>query len=61
MDVVSEGDRQQWKYDPFKLTEEDGFLYGRGAADMKSGLAALAIALIEINNSNALKMDVLDF
>ncbi|MCD8918241.1 ArgE/DapE family deacylase [Staphylococcus gallinarum] len=55
MDVVSEGDRQQWKYDPFKLTEEDGFLYGRGAADMKSGLAALAIALIEINNSNALK------
>ena len=31
------------------------------SADMKSGLAALAIALIEINNSNALKMDVLDF
>ncbi|MCG7339110.1 ArgE/DapE family deacylase [Staphylococcus sp. ACRSN] len=55
MDVVSEGNRDQWKYDPFKLTEEDGFLYGRGAADMKSGLAALAIALIEIKHSNALK------
>ena len=47
MDVVSEGDRSQWSYEPFQLTENDGFLYGRGAADMKSGLAALAIALIE--------------
>jgi succinyl-diaminopimelate desuccinylase len=54
MDVVSEGDRSQWSYEPFKLTEDNGFLYGRGAADMKSGLAALAISLIDIHNSNAL-------
>ncbi|WP_251517206.1 MULTISPECIES: ArgE/DapE family deacylase [Staphylococcus] len=61
MDVVSEGDRDQWSYDPFKLTEKDGFLYGRGAADMKSGLAALAISLIEIKNANALKQGRIRF
>lgn len=61
MDVVSEGDRSQWSYEPFQLTENDGFLYGRGAADMKSGLAALAIALIEINNSNTLNYGKIRF
>src|SRR5699024_2248720 len=53
MDVVSAGNKSQWTYDPFSLTEDDGFLYGRGAADMKSGLAALAIALIDIKQSQA--------
>ena len=48
MDVVPEGKHEQWTYDPFTLTEDDGMLYGRGAADMKSGLAALAIAMSEI-------------
>lgn len=55
MDVVSAGNKSQWTYDPFSLTEDDGFLYGRGAADMKSGLAALAIALIDIKSSQALQ------
>ena len=55
MDVVSAGNKSQWTYDPFSLTEDDGFLYGRGAADMKSGLAALAIALIDIKQSQALQ------
>lgn len=54
MDVVSEGNREQWSYDPFKLTEDNGYLYGRGAADMKSGLAALAIALIEMHDAQLL-------
>ncbi|MCG3012220.1 hypothetical protein L7Q77_33725, partial [Pseudomonas aeruginosa] len=27
MDVVSEGDPNEWKYDPFTLTEEEGYLY----------------------------------
>ncbi|MCU5745417.1 ArgE/DapE family deacylase [Staphylococcus sp. SQ8-PEA] len=54
MDVVPEGKHEQWKYDPFTLTEDDGMLYGRGAADMKSGLAALAIALIEIKENDLL-------
>lgn len=55
MDVVSAGNKSQWTYDPFSLTEDDGFLYGRGAADMKSGLAALAIALIDIKTSQTLQ------
>ncbi len=43
-DVVPTGPREQWASDPFKPTQRDGFLYGRGAADMKSGLAAMVCA-----------------
>ncbi|MGJ5700424.1 ArgE/DapE family deacylase [Staphylococcus chromogenes] len=61
MDVVSEGDPNEWKYDPFTLTEEEGYLYGRGAGDMKSGLVALAIALIEVKESGSLKKGKIKF
>lgn len=61
MDVVSAGNKSQWTYYPFSLTEDDGFLYGRGAADMKSGLAALAIALIDIKQSQALQQGRIRF
>lgn len=54
MDVVSPGDREKWTYDPFKLTEVDGKLYGRGTADMKAGLLALVLSLIEIHDQNPL-------
>lgn len=54
MDVVSPGDVSNWSTDPFVLTEKEGKLYGRGANDMKSGLAALAIAMIELKESNSL-------
>ena len=48
MDVVAPGDLAQWDTDPFKATLKDGRLYGRGACDMKSGLAAIVVALLEM-------------
>lgn len=39
-DVVTEGDRARWTRDPFGAEVVDGRLYGRGACDMKGGLAA---------------------
>ena len=43
-DVVTEGDRNAWTHDPFAATVVDGRMYGRGTADMKSGLAAVIYA-----------------
>lgn len=43
-DVVPPGPREQWSNDPFSPVVKDGMLYGRGAADMKGGLAAMAVA-----------------
>lgn len=43
-DVVPPGPLTQWINDPFKPFEKDGKLYGRGASDMKSSLAAMVVA-----------------
>ncbi len=44
-DVVPPGPLEQWHSDPFAPTERDGKLYGRGAADMKSSLASIVVAV----------------
>jgi succinyl-diaminopimelate desuccinylase len=44
VDVVPPGPLDQWTSDPFTPTERDGYLYGRGAADMKGPLAAMVTA-----------------
>jgi len=44
MDVVPEGDHDKWSVPPFSGEVIDGYLYGRGASDMKAGLAALIYA-----------------
>jgi succinyl-diaminopimelate desuccinylase len=43
-DVVTEGDPASWSFDPFGAELTDGRIYGRGAADMKSGVAAMLFA-----------------
>lgn len=54
MDVVDAGNQDNWTYPPFQLTEKDGKLYGRGTTDMKGGLMALVITLIELKEQNQL-------
>ncbi|WP_088328820.1 succinyl-diaminopimelate desuccinylase [Lacimicrobium sp. SS2-24] len=44
-DVVPAGPLEKWHTPPFKPTEKDGYLYGRGAADMKGSLAAMLSAV----------------
>ncbi|WP_201574074.1 succinyl-diaminopimelate desuccinylase [Psychrobacter sp. H8-1] len=43
-DVVPTGDVDNWTYPPFTPTLKDGYLWARGAADMKTGIAAFTIA-----------------
>ncbi|HCZ8919968.1 TPA: ArgE/DapE family deacylase [Staphylococcus aureus] len=54
MDIVDAGNQDNWTYPPFQLTEKDGKLYGRGTTDMKGGLMALVITLIELKEQNQL-------
>jgi succinyl-diaminopimelate desuccinylase len=44
-DVVPTGPLERWLSDPFVPTERDGKLFGRGAADMKTSLAAIVVAI----------------
>lgn len=49
LDVV-EAKREDWTYDPFRLTEHDGYFYGRGTQDQKGGAASLVTALLRLKS-----------
>ena len=51
LDVV-EARRSDWSMDPFKLTEQDGWFYGRGTSDIKDGSAILVANFIRMSNLN---------
>ncbi|MCO7127569.1 M20 family metallopeptidase [Sporolactobacillus shoreicorticis] len=52
MDVVPVGEIP-WDYPPFGAEEADGKIFGRGASDMKSGLAAMVAAMIQLKEADA--------
>ena len=54
-DVVPVGDESQWNSNPFEATEKNGKLYGRGASDMKSAIAAFVSAVREYLENNEMK------
>jgi succinyl-diaminopimelate desuccinylase len=49
-DVVPVGDLEKWTFDPFGAEIENGFMYGRGAVDMKSAVAAFVAAAVDFVN-----------
>ncbi len=51
-DVVKEGDKSSWKFDPFSATISEGKLYGRGASDMKCAIACFVRAVEEFLQEN---------
>ncbi|MGM0876316.1 MAG: peptidase [Bacillota bacterium] len=60
IDVVPEGNREQWEHDPYSGKIVDGKLYGRGATDMKGGNVSLLLALSALQELDiTLKGDVI--
>jgi len=49
LDVV-EAKREDWSLEPFKLTEQDGYFYGRGTSDNKDGAAQLSTAFLRLRS-----------
>jgi succinyl-diaminopimelate desuccinylase len=52
-DVVPPGSDSEWQSDPFEPVVRDGNIFGRGSADMKSGLAAMIVALERFVDAHA--------
>ena len=51
-DVVPTGPVESWRFPPFDAQISDGWLFGRGVADMKGGVAAMAVALERFVSEN---------
>jgi acetylornithine deacetylase/succinyl-diaminopimelate desuccinylase-like protein len=51
LDVV-EAKREDWTYDPFKLTEKDGYFYGRGTQDIKGAATTLVTTLLRLEQEH---------
>ena len=51
-DVVPSGPEHNWQTPPFEATEKDGYIHGRGAADMKGSLAAMLVATEKFIKAN---------
>jgi succinyl-diaminopimelate desuccinylase len=60
-DVVPPGDEARWSHPPFAGEVADGILYGRGAADMKGGIAAFAAAALDFLASGKKPRGTLSF
>lgn len=52
-DVVPPGNLEKWDFDPFSGKIQDGTIYGRGASDMKCGLAGLLFSLAILSDEQA--------
>jgi len=52
-DVVPPGNEDEWHSDPFEPVLRDGLLFARGSADMKSGLAAMIVAIEQFLEEHA--------
>lgn len=53
-DVVPPGDKSRWSHPPFAAEEAGGMMWGRGAVDMKSGIAAFCAALARLDREGGL-------
>jgi acetylornithine deacetylase/succinyl-diaminopimelate desuccinylase-like protein len=51
LDVV-EAKKEDWTFDPFRYTENGGYIYGRGTQDQKGGAAALVTTLLHLKQEN---------
>jgi di- and tripeptidase len=57
--IAAENEQRKWKHDPFALTGEGGYLYGRGVSDNKGPIMAAIYAAHELANEQSLDSDII--